>query len=112
MMNSRPTRVISVARDFSTVPAGRTKNDGPNSGERFRDELLYPAIRSGAEVTVDLDGAEGYGSSFLEEAFGGLVRKGLSPDDVLSHVRFVSKTDPTLVNEISEYIRDAAKERH
>ena len=25
---------------------------------------------------MEIDGTEGYGSSFLEEAFGGLVRKG------------------------------------
>ena len=67
-------KLIDISKDFSDVPAGRYKNDGPNSGEQFRDELLIPALQTGGQVEVLLDGAEGYGSSFLEEAFGGLVR--------------------------------------
>ena len=65
---------IDISKDFSDVPAGRYKMDGPHSGERFRDDILIPALRTGEKVEVILDGAEGYGSSFLEEAFGGLVR--------------------------------------
>ena len=72
------TTVISVARDFSPTPAGRFLDDGPFPGERFRDEILMPALTAAGngQVTVDLDGTAGFGSSFLEEAFGGLVRKG------------------------------------
>lgn len=65
---------IDISKDFSDVPAGRYKNDGPNSGEQFRKEFLVPALQTDEKVEVLLDGAEGYGSSFLEEAFGGLVR--------------------------------------
>jgi hypothetical protein len=67
---------ISVAKDFSDVPWGRYPTDGNFCGENFREKLLVPALHSAEKVIVDLDGAEGYGSSFLEEAFGGLVRKG------------------------------------
>ena len=71
---------INVGRDFSPVPAGRRKEDGPFSGESFRERFLTDAIRNNVKVTVDLSGTEGYGSSFLEEAFGGLVRElGLPP---------------------------------
>lgn len=70
--------MISVAADFSPSPAGRYKGDGPFPGEVFRDKLLVPAVNNNDVVTVDLDGTDGYGSSFLEEAFGGLVRKGFS----------------------------------
>jgi hypothetical protein len=67
---------LSVAKDFSEFPAGRHLDDGPHSGERFREEFLVPGLKSdGPIVEVDLDGTMGYGSSFLEEAFGGLVRK-------------------------------------
>ena len=66
---------ISIAKDFSTVPAGRFLSDGPNSGERFRNDFLAPALRAKDKVTVIIDGVEGYGSSFLEECFGGLVRE-------------------------------------
>lgn len=70
------TKVISVANDFSPAPAGRDMTDGPYPGAKFRDELLLPALNSYDEVIVDLDGTAGMGSSFLEEAFGGLVRLG------------------------------------
>jgi len=69
-------KIINIGKDFSDAPLGRYPTDGPYSGEKFRDEILHPALKENAEVTVDLDDAEGFGSSFLEEAFGGLVRKG------------------------------------
>jgi hypothetical protein len=67
---------LSVARAFSEFPAGRHPDDGPYSGERFREEFLVPNLKSDDSILeVDLDGTMGYGSSFLEEAFGGLVRE-------------------------------------
>lgn len=72
--------VLSVAQDFSPFPGGRTRADGPYSGERFRDELLLPALleaeKAGTKVIVILDGVTAYSSSFLEEVFGGLIRSG------------------------------------
>lgn len=71
--------LISIANDFSPSPAGRYLRDGPFPGEVFRDKILLPAVKENDKVVVDLDGTDGYGSSFLEEAFGGLVRLGFSP---------------------------------
>ena len=68
---------IDVAKEFSRFPAGRIRGDGRYSGQRFREEILVPAlekVKTGGAVTVEMDGAVGYGPSFLEEAFGGLVR--------------------------------------
>lgn len=65
---------IHIAEDFSDVPYGRYDTDGPDNGQRFREEHLLNAIRDYDEVHVYLDGAMGYGSSFLDEAFGGLYR--------------------------------------
>lgn len=67
---------IKIARDFSTKPVGRFRKDGPHTGEAFREDFLIPALERDQNVVVVLDGTEGYPSSFLEEAFGGLVRKG------------------------------------
>ena len=67
---------LSIAKDYSAYPVGRFPEDSMYNGERFREEFLAPALRKGDQVTVDIDGTEGYGSSFLEEAFDGLVRKG------------------------------------
>lgn len=71
----RGMNVIKIATDFSRTPSGRFPSDGPDSGEAFREKLLRGMLQQGP-VDVVLDGASGYPSSFLEEAFGGLVRKG------------------------------------
>lgn len=88
------TKRISIAREFSEFPAGRIPDDGPNSGQRFRDDFLVPAlqeaIKSNGVVEVNLDDTMGYGSSFLDEAFGGLVREhGLSKDVIFDHLNLV-----------------------
>jgi len=101
--------LIKIARQFSKEPAGRYSKDGPNSGERFRDELLIPALEKSNSVSVDLDGTEGYGSSFLEEAFGGLVRlRGYTAGDLHKVLTLVSMEDESLPIEIWDYI-DSAK---
>ena len=76
-------KTIDIAKDFSDTPLGRYPTDGPYSGERFREEFLYPALKESNPVSVVIDGTEGYGSSFLDEAFGGLVRKGYYRPDQL-----------------------------
>lgn len=94
--------MINIAKDFSRAPAGRFVSDGPNSGTRFRDEFLLPALARGGAVTIELDGVRAYGSSFLDEAFGGLTRLGYAAVDLLKRVRLLSK-DPSLVAEIRGY---------
>lgn len=101
-------KTIELAKDFSRYPAGRYNEDGPYSGQAFREKYLEPSIAAGEMVTVILDGARGYGSSFLEEAFGGLVRKGYSSDIVSSKILIISK-DPTLKMEINDYIKNALR---
>lgn len=65
---------INIAEDFSSSPAGRFPEDGPFNGTTFRENFLVPALTRGGRVFIVLDGVSGFGSSFLEEAFGGLVR--------------------------------------
>lgn len=99
-------RVINIARDFSRYPAGRYISDGPYNGEAFRERFLVPALReSTGKVVIEFDGARGYGSSFLEEAFGGLVRAGVSASDLFSRLDFRS-SDSSLIEEIRTYIKD------
>lgn len=94
--------VINVAKDFSRAPAGRFISDGPNSGERFREQFLVPALNSESAVVLEMDGTRGYGSSFLEEAFGGLIRKGFAAAELARRLVFKTK-DPSLVAEIKGY---------
>ena len=94
--------MINVAKDFSRAPAGRFVSDGPNSGERFRDEFLMPALQHGQQVVLELDGTRGYGSSFLEEAFGGLARKGFDASELCRRLHFRT-ADTSLIQEIRGY---------
>ena len=105
-------RVINIERDFARYPAGRYLSDGPYSGERFRTEFLVPAFSGTDNVVVELDGARGLGSSFLEESFGGLVRLGYPAKEVLERLELRSE-DASLIEEIKSYILEAnVGERH
>jgi hypothetical protein len=99
-------KVINIARDFSRYPVGRYDTDGPYSGQAFRNKFLLPAFNSAHNLIVEFDGARGYGSSFLEEAFGGLVRAGIDANEVLKRIEFRS-SDKTILEEINSYVRDA-----
>lgn len=99
--------MISIAKDFSRFPTGRHYSDGPNPGQRFREELLYPALKTNERVVVDLDGASGYGSSFLDEAFGGLVRDHhMSIDDLKRRLEIKSSIETYKVR-IWKYIQES-----
>ena len=71
---------LTIASDFSRYPGGRFREDGDYSGQEFRDDYLLPRLKaaasSGGQLIVFLDGVTGYPASFLEEAFGGIVREG------------------------------------
>lgn len=75
-------REIVIARDFSAFPGGRYIAHGKGSGELFRRDFLVPILDRSEAAKIQLDGAVGYPSSFLEEAFGGLVRLGYSPSQI------------------------------
>lgn len=79
---------ISVVEDFHEFPSGRFKINGSGSGEEFRDDFLVPALESGDELLIKLDGAPGYPSSFLEETFGGLIRHGYTIDELRKKIKF------------------------
>ena len=97
---------IHIASEFSRHPAGRFIEDGPYSGEAFRQKFLEKPLMDGETVLIDLDGTRGYGSSFLEEAFGGLVRVGLAKDRLLKSIELRTSRQ-SLKQEIMEYLRSA-----
>ena len=55
-----------------------------------------------------MDGPEGYGSSFLEEAFGGLVRKTGITWDEFNKIITIQTNDVFLIDEIKSYMIDAS----
>lgn len=101
--------VINV-KDFSEFPGPRKEVVGPNSGEKFRETVLLPAINANPSerIVVNLDGTAGYGSSFLEESFGGLIRCGIPYERVIDICQnIISSEDDSLIEEIFEYVNEA-----
>jgi hypothetical protein len=87
------SKVIRIAQEFCAAPSGRHPADGDFNGERFREEWLAPPLDAGDTVDVVFDDAEGYGSSFLEEAFGGLISvRGYTKEFLAQRLRLVAKT--------------------
>lgn len=115
MLGLNPMIEIRLA-DFSKFPAGRDEDDGPFNGTKFRREVLVPAITkalatSGEIVEVCLDGVLSFGSSFLEEAFGGLVRvERLDPRAVarVIQVRASRPVYQTYKRQIEKHLKEAA----
>ncbi len=108
--------MLNIANDFSKTPAGRSANlHGEHSGETFRDEKLWPmlqqAMKSNSKLTVTLDGTAGYPASFLDEAFGGMIRKGYcNRDQIQEHleIQAVSPSYEVYRKLVIRYIEEAA----
>ena len=114
MVSNSLMKTIAVGKDFSELPMGRYHpKDGQTSGQRFREELLVPLLREPGNLTVIIDDVEGYGSSFLDESFGGLVREGYFTPQQLQEKLVISLTNPNFEfyrKMIWRYI-DAARQR-
>lgn len=106
-------KLLIKVQSFSRFPGPRFKRLGEHSGEAFREDVLLPAIKKhGGDIVVDLDGTMGYGSSFLEECFGGLIRAGVEPSIAISIANNLkSDEDESLKSEIQEYVQDAVDQR-
>lgn len=103
-------KTIKIADDFSKTPFGRYPSDSKYSAQRFREETLLPALKENDLVVIELDGTSiSYGSSFLEETFGGLVRSGLKPAVIRKKVKVSTRLEDYKL-EIDDYIDRAAKE--
>ena len=103
-------KFINIAREYSEFPVGRYYEDGPETGQEFRDKFLVEPLRAGMPLTIELSGGDGYGSSFLDEAFGGIVRLlKLTPEQAERLLTFVAddEEDETFITEIKGYIADA-----
>jgi hypothetical protein len=97
-------------RDYTTTPGGRYAGDGPFPGQEFLALHLRPAFEkaqnAGATLLVDLDGTAGYASSFLDEAFAGLVGV-FGRTAVERIIRIKSTAEPYLEEDIRQYIAEA-----
>lgn len=105
--------LIKISDIFSVTPGARYESEGPDSGEKFRKEILLPnyikAREEGEILTVDMDDCYGFATSFLEESFGGLVRE-LKEKGILRHINIISNDDKTVEDLIKKYVREAEDE--
>lgn len=108
---------INISRDFSPTPGPRYIHEGNFSGELFRKEILFNRVSEALEqdipFEVNLDGTAGYGTSFLEESFGGLIRiHKLSYEKIIQKMILISEEEDYLIDDIKGYLNDAANEEN
>ena len=105
---------ISIANHFSAYPAGRYPADGDYNATAFRKKWLVPALADDARVEVTFDDVIGLAASFLDEAFGGLIRsEGMSKEFLDAHLHLTT-TEPELEDYVGlarRYIDEASGKR-
>lgn len=102
---------VKVA-DFSITPFGRYPTDGKFSGQRFRREVLLPLFRNQNidTIQVDFNGIIPVGSSFIDEAFAGLIRdEGLSFEQVWGRLTVISDF-PLYEIQIKEFLNEVLQQ--
>ncbi|MGL4412105.1 MAG: STAS-like domain-containing protein [Bacteroidales bacterium] len=94
---------IKVSEDFTMTPGARYRTDGPHSGEEFFEEILKPrfseALEKGETLTIDLDGTNGYASSFLNESFR-LLKEEFGDDICWNNIELISEEYPKYIDKI------------
>lgn len=106
-------KIINIAKDFSSAPAGRYRIHGNYTGEVFREDFLLPALLNDHNDTVEiiLDGLDGIGASFWDEAFGEMVRsKKISLSTLIQKLKLICHDDPTLIPTINSILEEAKGE--
>lgn len=102
---------LLIGINFSDDPSGRYYTDGDGSGEEFREEVLRPLLSIHDKILIDIDtNVQGYGSSFLVEAFGGLIKHGYFTNEVVLdkiEIIFSLKDFEFYEKKIHQYIVDA-----
>ena len=99
----------NFTKEYTRYPGGRLSTHGPYSGEEFREKVLLPLLKEHEKVEIDLNGAVGYGATFIDEAFGELGHI-YGFEEALNKVNFVCDDDPDLVKMIWEKIEKASKD--
>ncbi|KXJ97944.1 MAG: hypothetical protein UZ19_OD1000847 [Parcubacteria bacterium OLB19] len=106
-------KIKIAVRDFSETPGPREKVQGDFSAELFVETVLNPEFQKmdsdpALKMEINLDGTLGYGTSFLEEVFGGTARKkGVA--FVRDRIEIISNEEPWLKEEIKTYVDDVEK---
>lgn len=105
---TRTLKIVACKKGFE-YQGPRARRLGDNSGEEFRDDYLIPWLKdfSDSDVgVIDFEGTKVYMSSFLEESFGGAIRKGFGAK--IEKLSFINIDNDSL-NDLRQYISNALK---
>ena len=105
--------ILTVAKDYSKYPGGRYLEDGVGNATDFRENHLVPMLEKNKPFLIDLNGVVAYPVSFIDEAFGGLVRmKRYTSEQLLKLIEFIPTNDNLVgtINIIEDHIRNPDKE--
>lgn len=100
-------------KNFSITPGPRYRDEGEFSGQQFREDVLdkfFSEQEKDSRIEIILDGTLGYGTSFLEEVFGGLARKYGSAQVKEKIIKIISEEEPYLIEDIEGYINETEQE--
>ena len=100
--------VLVRVSDYTRFPGGRFSSDGEGNAADFRVKFLVPPLKNGNLVKLNLDGVIGYPASFLEEAFGGLIRnEGFDSEFVEKHIELeaLEPGNSGVIRLIQKYIK-------
>lgn len=100
---AEPHEININVKDFSTSPGPRYVKQGKSSGELFYHQVLNSTFLQGynedKDVIINLDGVDGYMSSFLDEAIGNLVFD-FGIEEVQKRLKFISFEEPEWIDMI------------
>lgn len=106
---------IEIAKDFSSTPGPRYRQNGRFSGEEFLDTILkdkfLEAERENKKLVVNVDGLAGYPSSFIDGSFGELIRN-FGRKRVEKTLKIEAQIDDFAIKEIEYCLETADIERN
>lgn len=99
-------KTINLATDFCKAPAGRYREHGEHTGQVFREDFLIPYLsdENVSELRINLDGLDGVGASFWDEAFGVLIREKYIDKDIVSRKLKLICTDDVSLKPMIESV--------
>lgn len=100
---------LIIAKEFVDNPGARDREDGPNSGQQFLEDIFISRFNKALEgnyiIMVDLTGVLGYPSSFVSGSFGKLsIERGSTV--LLKHLKFKSDNNPLNVDKVINEINN------
>lgn len=108
-VKSMKTEITLDVSEYTDTPIGRDGLDGPKNGADYRDNHVIPEFEKYQIVRLDFTNTMGTTPSFLEEIFGGIIRKKiLTPEELVRRTDVIYKSESVRRNVI-KYINEAAK---